>query len=262
VRASRALGLAVIALVGGLVGACQPGDDNANGGLAFTSWVVTSIAAQPTIPGARPTMDFAPEGTVTGTDGCNQYSGTFHTDGDSIEVSQLATTLIGCEPRLAAQGQAFGAALSGATNWRLTETGALELHGQGDIVAEPPGVAPPPAETPAASGASDPLAGTSWVLSDLDGTADFAGLVLTLDFALDGSLSGFSGCNTYSGGFAVDGDTIDIGPLASTEMACEPPGSDIEAVYLPALDASGTWTILESGQLVLSGPSTLTFTPA
>ena len=44
-------------------------------------------------------------------------------------------------------------------------------------------------------------------------------------------------------------------------MACPPPASDIEAVYLPALDAVGRWEILPSGQLVLSGPQVLTYEP-
>ena len=60
----------------------------------------------------------------------------------------------------------------------------------------------------------------------------------------------------------VDGGTIAIGPLASTKMACPPPASDIEAAYLPALDAAGSWEILPSGQLVLRGPQVLTYQPA
>ena len=72
---------------------------------------------------------------MSGSDGCNQYTGTFHTDGSSIEVGQLATTLMGCDPPRMAQAQAFAAALSGATEWRLTETNELELRGHGDILA-------------------------------------------------------------------------------------------------------------------------------
>ena len=83
-------------------------------------------------------------------------------------------------------------------------------------------------------------------------TATFAG----------GTVSGNAGCNTYNGSFTVDGGAIDIGPLATTKMACPPPASDIEAAYLPALDAVGSWEILPSGQLVLRGPQVLTYQPA
>ena len=87
------------------------------------------------------------------------------------------------------------------------------------------------------------LPGTSCILVDLDGSVEFdASVAPNLTFADDGTLSGFAGCNTYTGSFTLDGSAIDIGPLATTRMACQPPGSDIEAVYLPALDAVGkTW---------------------
>jgi heat shock protein HslJ len=247
-----------IALVGALLGACAIGDDNANGGLANTTWTVTSIAGTSTVAEARPTMAFAPEGTVTGSDGCNQYSGTFRTQGQSIEVGPLATTRMACEPPRNAQADAFGAAFSGATSWQLLETGDLELSGHGDLLASPGIAAPPSEEAPA--GAS--LPGTSWLLVDLDGSAAFeAALAPNLTFADDGTLAGFAGCNTYNGSFSVDGAAIDIGPLATTRIACPPPASDIEAVYLPALDAVGDWEILPSGQLVLSGPQVLTYQP-
>ena len=44
---------------------------------------------------------------------------------------------------------------------------------------------------------------------------------LTVEFASDGTLTGFGGCNNYSGTFqaATDG-TMSIGPLATTRMAC------------------------------------------
>lgn len=258
-RPSRLAATIVIAVV--VVGACSigGGDDNASGGLANTTWTVTSIAGTSTIDASPPTMAFAPEGTVTGTDGCNQYSGTFRTDGSSIQVGQLATTRMACEPPRMAQADAFGAAFHGATEWRLLETGELELRGHGDLIAsEGIADAPTDATPPAVS-----LPGTSWLLIDLDGSAALDPAVApNLTFADDGTLAGFGGCNTYSGSFTVDDGSIDVGPLATTKMACAPPASDIEAVYLPALDAVGTWEILPSGQLVLSGPQVLTYQPA
>ena len=254
-RARLAVVSAALAVTA-VAAACAPGSDNANGGLANTAWVVRSIAGTATLDEARPTMSFAPEGTVSGTDGCNQYTGTFHTDGASIEVSQLATTLMGCEPPRMAQAQAFGAALSGATEWRLTETNELELRGHGDLLAMPAD-----AVAPIGTGETSDLGASSWLLIDLDGSTVDAQAVPTLAFADDGTVSGFAGCNTYGGPFSTDGGTIAIGPLAATEMACQEPGSGIESVYLPALDAVGRWEIMPNGQLVLTGPQVLTFGP-
>jgi heat shock protein HslJ len=258
-RSPRLLAVLVVLAAAGLAG-CQVvgGDDNANGGLALTTWTVTSIAGTSTIAEGPPTMAFDPGGTVTGTDGCNQYSGSFHTDGGSIQVGPLATTRMACEPARMAQADAFGEALGGATAWRQLETGDLELSGHGDLLASP-GIAAAASESAPPSS----LPGTGWQLIDLDGSADFeAALAPDLTFADDGRLAGFAGCNTYDGTFTLDGGSIDIGPLATTKMACPGPASDIEAAYLPALDAVGSWEILPSGQLVLSGPQVLTFQPS
>lgn len=258
-RLAAALVVTAALLVAGcdLVG--QGGDDNANGGLANTTWTVSSIAATNTLADSPPTMAFAPEGTVTGTDGCNQYSASFHTDRQTIEVGPMTTTRMACAPALNAQATAFATAFSGATTWRLLPTGELELSGHGDVIASPGIAAPPSDGAPPVNG----LPGTSWILVDLDGSVEFdASVAPNLTFADDGTLSGFAGCNTYTGSFTLDGSAIDIGPLATTRMACQPPGSDIEAVYLPALDAVGSWEIMPSGQLVLSGPQVLTYQPA
>ena len=102
-----------------------------------------------------------------------------------------------------------------------------------------------------------PLEGTAWaVVSGVEAPAD-AIPTLTLE---DGNASGFGGCNTFRGGYEVDGDSIAIGPLAATLMACEEPKMAAEGAYLPALEAADGWAI-EDGELVLTtdGEETLRF---
>ena len=69
--------------------------------------------------------------------------------------------------------------------------------------------------------------------------------MLDANFAADGTLSGTSGCNSYSGGYKVDGDMISIGPLANTDMGCvEPEGvMEQEAQFLAALQTAATYQI-------------------
>ena len=76
----------------------------------------------------------------------------------------------------------------------------------------------------------------------------------------DGNASGFGGCNTFTGGYELDGDSISIGPLAGTLMACELQKMAVEGVYLPALEAADAWSI-DGDELVLSsgGEETLRF---
>ncbi len=101
------------------------------------------------------------------------------------------------------------------------------------------------------------LEGTEWTLvSGVEAPED---AVPTLTLA-DGSANGFGGCNTFGGSYELDGDSITIGPLASTMMACEEAKSAAEAAYLPALEAADAWAV-ENGELVLSsdGEETLRY---
>lgn len=238
-----------------LVAACSPGDDNANGGLGGTAWTVTSIAGTSTIPDARPTMRFAFGGELTGSDGCNQYSGPFRTDGQDIAVGQLTSTLIGCDPLLGAQAQAFNEALTGASTWRLTEAGGLEMRGHGDILAEPLIDAPPPSDAVVSD-----LAGTGWVLEELGG-ANLVDVEPTLAFGGDGTVSGSAGCNTFSGTYALDGAILSFGPLATTKIACADPTMFVESAFLAAMADVTGWSLDSAGRLVLDGPRPLSFRP-
>jgi heat shock protein HslJ len=249
----------VLLLLGGaILGiACTPSgrDDTANGGLANTSWTVATISGAPSLPDARPTMTFDPSGALSGNGGCNQYSTTYRTDGSSIAIGQIASTLMACEGDRGAQETAFLNALQGATAWRLLNDGNLLLSGIGDIVAGPGSAAAPSA----AAGTSD-LAGSDWTLIDMGGTADFAHLVPTLHFGEDGMVSGYAGCNKFSGSYTVDGSDLTLGPLASTKMACEPPASAVESAMLEALAGVSSWSIGEDGRLTLGGAVPLKFT--
>lgn len=254
---ARARGVLIGSMLFLIAGCRAGGDGSASGGLVGTAWVVTEIAGTATLDGGPPTLTFAEDGTVSGTDGCNQYSATFRTDGDRIEIGAGHGTDRACEGVVMAQATAFLESLGGATTWRQSETGMLQLEGHGDLLAEPaPEPAPPTADVTAAE-----LAGTTWVLIDLDGSEELLGAAPTLEIGEDGTVGGSAGCNTYSGPYAAEGMEISIGPLATTKMACEGPAGDIERTYLAALDAAGLWSLDDAGHLVLAGPTPLTFAP-
>ena len=85
------------------------------------------------------------------------------------------------------------------------------------------------------------------------------GVKATAEFTTD-QIAGSSGCNRFSGGYTTDGNTIDIGPLASTAMACAGAAMAVEADYLARLDEATTFSIGDgtmtmsdkAGQVVLS----------
>lgn len=236
--------------------ACAPrGDDTASVGLVNTSWTVIAIGGAPTLDGAKPTLTFAGDGTVSGSAGCNQYSGAVRTDGAIMSVGEIASTLMGCDGDRGSQEAAFLGALRGATTWRLADDGKLVISGAGEIVAGPGVAEGPPGDQPWAA-----LVGTRWVLAEMGGTSDLARLVLTLAFSTDGTVSGFAGCNTFSGPYTIDQSSLSLGPLASTKIGCPRPASAVEAQYLEALAGVAAWTGAD-GRLELEGPIPLAFEP-
>ena len=62
---------------------------------------------------------------------------------------------------------------------------------------------------------------------------------------------GYSGCNSYGGGYKLEGSMLTFGPTASTKMFCEPVQA-VEDAYLKALGAISSWQ-LSDGQLTLRG---------
>ena len=51
-----------------------------------------------------------------------------------------------------------------------------------------------------------------------------------------GQVAGHSGCNRYTGRFMQDGDSLKLGPLASTKMACAPESMEQERAWFEMLD--------------------------
>ncbi|HUV48950.1 MAG TPA: META domain-containing protein [Actinomycetes bacterium] len=93
--------------------------------------------------------------------------------------------------------------------------------------------------------AANPLVG-SWDVTGYNNgkqavVGPVVGSTLTAIFTPD-QVSGSSGCNTYTGGYTIDGTTLKIGPLASTMKACEDQAvNDQEQQFLAALEASTTF---------------------
>src|SRR6185369_1496493 len=57
----------------------------------------------------------------------------------------------------------------------------------------------------------------------------------------DGTVTGSTGCNRFTASYALDGEKLEIGHVAATQMACPPPADKIERDYLAALDRVAAW---------------------
>ena len=89
------------------------------------------------------------------------------------------------------------------------------------------------------------LAGAAWRPVDIAGSAVPAATPLLIRFDIDGRLSGHSGCNAFTGRYALDRVNLRIGPLAMTRMACPPAIMRREAAFVTAL--GGTRLFLRDG---------------
>jgi heat shock protein HslJ len=215
--------------------ASQPGG---GGDLTGKVWALTELKGMPPVAGAGISAEFSSDGNVSGSAGCNRYSGTYTVSGNSITISSsMATTMMMCDESVMEQETAYLKALAEAKTYavngdQLTLTDAdktsLAIY----------------------KAQSQDLSGTSWEVTGYNNGKQavvgmLEGTTLTADFGKDGNLSGNAGCNTYSGTYKVDGDQITIGPLASTMMACDQPAGvmEQETQYLSALQSAATYQI-------------------
>ena len=103
------------------------------------------------------------------------------------------------------------------------------------------------------------LADTTWKLIELAGQparADESGAFpdLRLDSAQN-KVAGNAGCYRFFGSYALAGDSLRMGPLASTRRACANPAlNEQETGYLRALDETRTWNIVQD-TLTIGGAS-------
>jgi heat shock protein HslJ len=185
------------------------------GSLAGKVWVLESLNNASPVENTTITAEFTPDGKVSGSGGCNSYSGGYRASANSIQFEPVASTMMACDQPIMDQEQAYFQALNAAKRFSI----------QGDqlTLSDTDGTA-----LASFQAQSQSLEGTSWeVISYNNGkqavTGALAGTELSADFGKDGSVSGFAGCNNYSGTFQTDADKITISPLVSTMMFCSNP---------------------------------------
>ncbi len=126
--------------------------------LAATSWRVSGYnngkqAVVSVLPDSQLTISFAGDGRLTGSAGCNSYTASYSTAGNSIRIGQAAATRKMCSKPdgLKEQEKRFLRALASAASWQLdggrlelrTATGALALS----LTAAEPAAGPTPGQS-------------------------------------------------------------------------------------------------------------------
>jgi len=216
--------------------------------LAAHRWGLIAINGEPPVAGTLVTLELA-EGSISGSDGCNAFSGelVYAAEG-TIEVAPpgFTQTLVGCPDDVQQQ--------AGLVTTLLQDNPWYQIEGDRLTIGDA-------ADNTLVYGPQEDvsLVGTTWnvpmlytMLPDggIQGDALIEGTEITLTFGADGVVSGSAGCNTFSGGYTIDGSTIAITtPLATTRMLCtDPPGiMEQEMTFLDRLGAVTTWQIGMNG---------------
>jgi heat shock protein HslJ len=96
------------------------------------------------------------------------------------------------------------------------------------------------------------LMGTNWMLASINGAPPVAtDQPITASFA-DNAISGSDGCNSYSAPVSsTGGQSLSVGPIAGTRMACNQAVMDQAAAYTMALQNAFQWGYVAT-QLALS----------
>lgn len=217
-------------------------------GLAGTAWQVTGYnngkeAVVSVINGTSLTLNFGADGHVTGSSGCNSYSGTYASEGSTLKVGQLVSTLKACTSPdgIMDQEAQYLAALQKSATYQI-DGSKLTIRDEGGAM-----------QVTAQRAEPVTLTGHPWNVLNVNNGKEavvslVAGTTITLEFGTDGHVSGNSGCNTYTGSYTVDGSNLKVGPLASTRMACADPAGvmEQEQQFLQALEKAATFDIQDN----------------
>ena len=213
--------------------------DAAASSLAGTAWDLTAFEGAAVQVEGVSWIAFAEGGQSTGSGGCNDFNGPYTEDGESLTIGPLASTLRACaDPAVSDQETAFYAALEATERFSVSGSELTLQDGDGSELA-----------VLTAREQAAGIAG-SWTVTGYNNGAEavvspIVDTELTAELTEDGAVSGSAGCNTYTGGYTLEGDTVTIGPLASTRMACpEPEGvMEQEQQFMAALESAATWSI-------------------
>lgn len=119
-----------------------------------------------------------------------------------------------------------------------------------EVPTETPAEEPSSATESAAS--ADPLVGTIWTLTELNGQPPLPFTLITAEFLDNGLVTGSSGCNNYTATYEVAGDgiTIDLSVGVATRKACPEPIMAQESEYLAALGAVETHEVAQDSLIL------------
>jgi heat shock protein HslJ len=213
--------------------------------LEGTAWVLGTDAL-----GVQGVDEFTPTalfsaGTMSGNAGCNGYSGSYSVTGSTMMIGNVVGTQMSCGPVADAVETAYLGRLGRVTSFNINGTTLTLSDAAGSVLL-----------TFSVSTAT--LAG-NWNINAYLQTSGQAfssvvnGSNPTAMFGSDGSLSGTTGCNSFTGSYQTKGDVITVSPLATTRKACPPNLSDQEAGILAGFQTATRFEVMNGRATLVNG---------
>ena len=234
--------VAALAVAGCSGTAAAEREDELNG----RTFVSVAVAGEP-IPGGGPLTVAFTDGQISTFAGCNHGSGAVDLTGGRV-VTRLASTMMACPPPAGDADAWVDRLFEAQPSWALSGD-TLTLRGPATTVTLRDKVVVDP---------DRPLVGTSWRVDTLLSTqAAMTSVALEqakpgLSLRPDGTVTGWTGCNTFYGRADVAGDTVTFGPPNLSGPACTGEVGDIERSVLRVLAGTVTASI-DADRLTLTG---------
>jgi len=244
------------------------------------SWVLESMvsAGNPVVlvPGTTISAIFGPEGRISGSDGCNQYSGTYMVSGSQLQVSpNLASTLMACEQQVMDQATTYTRILLAPASWQVSGDRLTVQAGQSILVyvkqVPTPATTVPTTAPPVMSpvGSWD-LTSMTYMSEGSSVTVTPAGVINAI-FGQDGKVQGYAGCNQYSAAYTTNGTSMAVSGTVKTTLSCGGQLDTQERAYLGILGTAARFentgtqlTIYDAqtpGSKLVYKPGTATVSP-
>lgn len=228
----------------------QPAPAPAAPEVSGNGYTVTAIGGAP-VTGKRPlTITFGEDGRVGGFGGCNSYGGSFKETNGKLTFGDLISTMMACiDGGISAQENALYATLKGTVKVAPGADGKVTLTGENGTVLE----LTPEGEVQ--------LAGTSWLVETMGGTAIVAGSGPQITFTSDGQINGTTGCNRFFGGYSQSRGDVSFSGIGMTKMACMEDGIMGQEIAFTNILSGETKAKLDGlGNLVITGEDGISFT--
>ncbi len=211
------------------------------------TWTVIGLAGEPVFSDDGLTLHFSADGSYDGNGGCNMLLGTWAADGAALTLSAPGATKMACDPARMTLEADFLAFLPTVTAWsRAGDELVLEAPG-GTLRLVPAEAAPTPAPMSAIG-----FVGTTWVLTELNGTAIPSALVrIGMTFAPDGTLTGNGGCSDFTGTWSVVETAMTVAIEGGATEGCETSLKEFQDGMLWLLPLVDTWSMDPAGNLHL-----------